>query len=58
MQWGSVSNFLAMGGYGGYVWGAFGVTLVLMVGEIVTVVRQHRAARSHLARSAKREAMR
>lgn len=58
MQWGSVSNFLAMGGYGGYVWGAYGVTLVLMVGEIVTVVRQHRAARAQLSRAAKREAMR
>jgi heme exporter protein D len=23
MQWGSVENFLAMGGYGFYVWGSY-----------------------------------
>lgn len=42
MQWGSVGEFIAMGGYGRYVWGAFGVTFVLMAGEVVTVVRGHR----------------
>jgi heme exporter protein D len=42
MQWGSISEFIAMGGYGGYVWGAFGVTFVLMAGEVVMVVKGHR----------------
>ncbi len=44
MQWGSVGEFIAMGGYGGYVWGAFGVTFVLMAGEVITVVKGHREA--------------
>ena len=26
MNWGSAAEFLAMGGYGLYVWGSFGVT--------------------------------
>ena len=42
MQWGSVGEFIAMGGYGGYVWGAFGVTFVLMAGEVGMVVKGHR----------------
>jgi len=45
MQWGSVGEFIAMGGYGGYVWGAYGVTLVLMVGEVITAIRGQREAR-------------
>ncbi len=44
MQWGSVGEFIAMGGYGRYVWGAFGVTFALMAGEVVTVVKAHRAS--------------
>ena len=44
MQWGSVGEFIAMGGYGGYVWGAFGVTFVLMAGEVFTVVKGHAQA--------------
>ena len=33
MQWHSVGEFLAMGGYALYVWGSFGACLVLMVAE-------------------------
>ncbi|MBI1398456.1 MAG: heme exporter protein CcmD [Betaproteobacteria bacterium] len=44
MQWGSVGEFFSMGGYAEYVWGAFGVTLVLMVGEVVVLGRRHAAA--------------
>jgi heme exporter protein D len=29
VNWGSASEFFAMGGYGLYVWGAYGVTLAL-----------------------------
>lgn len=48
MNWGSVSEFLAMGGYGGYVWGCYGVTALIMIVEIVVLVRRHRAARGQL----------
>jgi heme exporter protein D len=33
MHWNSVSEFFAMGGYALYVWGSFGLTALLMVGE-------------------------
>ena len=33
MQWNSVGEFLAMGGYALYVWGSFGACVVLMVVE-------------------------
>jgi heme exporter protein D len=40
MQWNSVSDFFAMGGYAFYVWGCFGLTAVVMVGESVLIRRQ------------------
>jgi heme exporter protein D len=33
MQWNSVSEFFAMGGYAFYVWGSFGLTALVMLGE-------------------------
>ena len=35
MQWNSFSEFISMGGYGFYVWGSYGVTLVLLAAEII-----------------------
>lgn len=43
MQWHSVSDFLAMGGYALYVWGSFGVTALVMVLEVWQLRRQRRA---------------
>mgnify|MGYP003346601711 CR=1 FL=1 len=40
MNWGSLSEFLAMGGYGGYVWGSFAVTIVCFAVEIVLLRRR------------------
>lgn len=40
MNWNSASEFWAMGGYGLYVWGSFGVTTVLMAFEVLQAVRQ------------------
>ncbi len=34
MSW---TEFFAMNGYGLYVWGAYGVTLLLLIIEIITV---------------------
>ncbi len=50
MQWNGLEGFLAMGGYGAYVWGAYGVTVVLMIGEVVLVRRRHRAALEYARR--------
>jgi len=44
MSWGSLDNFLAMGGYGLYVWGSYVVTLVLIVTELALLVRRKRIA--------------
>lgn len=34
MQWHSVSEFFAMGGYALYVWGSFGITALVMAIEM------------------------
>ena len=39
MQFNSLSEFFAMGGYGFYVWLCFGFTIALLVG--LTVYSQH-----------------
>jgi heme exporter protein D len=44
MNWGSLENFLAMGGYGLYVWGSYAVTLVLIAAELVVLARRKRNA--------------
>jgi heme exporter protein D len=51
MQWGSVSEFLAMGGYGLYVWGAYAMTAVVVAGEVLTLVRRGRTLRAQQGRS-------
>ena len=52
MNWGSFSAFVAMGGYGFYVWGSYLVTAVLIGAEVVFLVGRLRAARRQLDRSA------
>ena len=44
MQWGSLTEFFAMGGYGLYVWTSFGATALCLVGEVLAVWRRHVAA--------------
>jgi len=41
MNWESWQAFWSMGGYGLYVWGSFGMTLLCIVGEI-GLLRRHR----------------
>lgn len=41
MSWESWQAFWAMGGYGLYVWGSFGMTLLCIGGE-VGLLRRHR----------------
>jgi len=45
MKWASVSDFLAMGGYGFYVWGSYLVTAAIIAVEIFLLVSRNRAAR-------------
>jgi len=50
MQWGSVSEFLAMGGYGVYVWGSYAVTAAALAGEVWLLRRRHRTLRATVGR--------
>ena len=52
MNWGSLGNFLAMGGYAWYVWGAYGVTAVLIAAEVFALrARRGRAVHDVLQRA-------
>jgi heme exporter protein D len=51
MQWDSVTEFFAMGGYGLYVWGAYAVTAAVIAAEVVTLVRRGRTLRAQGGRS-------
>lgn len=51
MNWGSPAEFFAMGGYGVYVWGSFGVCALLMIVEPIMADRR----RKDILRSLRRE---
>lgn len=55
IHWNSFSDFVAMGGYAGYVWGSFGVTLLIMVIEPILVVRNRKATIARLKRQMRAE---
>jgi len=42
--------FLAMGGYGDFVWPAYALTAAILIGLLVASMRRQRAVRSDLAR--------
>jgi heme exporter protein D len=44
MQWQSLEHFLAMGGYGFFVWGSYGVTLAVIAAEIWMLRVRRRSA--------------
>jgi heme exporter protein D len=47
MDWSSLNEFLAMGGYGLYVWGSFGVCALAMIAEPLLVrYRRQKALQS------------
>jgi heme exporter protein D len=45
-----MSEFLAMGGYGGYVWSSFALTAIILVFNVTWARRRHAAARLNVAR--------
>ncbi|MGE4241090.1 heme exporter protein CcmD [Ramlibacter sp.] len=55
MHWSSFSDFVAMGGYGLYVWGSFGVCALAMVAEPLLVRRRRAAAVQGIQRRARAE---
>ena len=62
MHFASFSDFMAMGGYAFYVWLSFGLTLVGLVGNIISTSMKTRSLlgelRSKQAREARRKAAR
>lgn len=55
IYWNSFSDFLHMGGYGLYVWGSFGVTVVIMIVEPIVVARTRKNTISRLKRQLRAE---
>jgi heme exporter protein D len=51
MSWNNPAEFFAMGGYGFYVWGSFGVTALALLIEPLLI----RKRRSEVLRSLQRE---
>jgi len=41
-----VSEFFAMGGYGFYVWGSYGVTFALLAIEVVLLMKRKRETKT------------
>ncbi len=45
----AMGSYFEMGGYAAYVWGAYGLTAVVVVGLLVLSIRRLRAAERMLA---------
>lgn len=54
MNWNSLGEFAAMGGYGAYVWGAFGMVLGALAAEVLLLGQRWRSVHEQLRRAAAR----
>lgn len=45
----SVSDFLAMGGYAGFIWSAYGAAAVILIGLLIASLRELRARQAEIA---------
>ena len=55
IHWNSFADFIAMGGYGIYVWGSFGVAALIMTIEPILVARNRRTTIARLKRQMRAE---
>ena len=55
MYFHSFAEFLAMGGKGFFVWSAYGISAVLIVGSMVAAARGPARVRHEIARSVRRQ---
>ena len=55
IHWASFSDFIAMGGYGLYVWGSFGGTALIMAIEPIVASRNHKSTIARLKRQIRAE---
>jgi heme exporter protein D len=51
MSWGGAGEFLAMGGYGPFVWGSFAIAALCMLIEPLVAHARHRRALAELKRA-------
>jgi len=56
IHWKSLADFIAMGGYGFYVWGSFGLTALIMLIEPIVAVRNQKTLIARLKRQLRAEA--
>jgi heme exporter protein D len=45
-----LADFFAMGGYGFYIWGSYGLAVVLIIAEVILVRRRRRTILGRLGR--------
>ena len=55
IHWNSFADFIAMGGYGFYVWGSFGATVLIMAIEPIVVARTRKTTIARLKRQLRAE---
>lgn len=55
MQFHSWADFVAMGGYGAYVWSAYGIATLLVAGYFIGLRRQRLMVTARIRRQAQRE---
>jgi heme exporter protein D len=56
IHWKSFGDFIAMGGYGLYVWGSFAVTALIMIIEPIFVARHRKSTIARLKRQLRADA--
>ncbi len=56
IYWNSFSDFIAMGGYGFYVWSSFGATALIMTIEPIVVARNRKSTVARLKRQLRADA--
>ncbi|MEY8213005.1 MAG: heme exporter protein CcmD [Colwellia sp.] len=55
MQFENISDFLAMGGYGFYVWLSFGISTILLLALIFSSISSHKQVIKNIAMRMQRE---
>ena len=55
LQFSSLSDFLAMGKHGFYVWSAYGITLVIVLANVLAPILKRKELMSDIRRNEKRK---
>ncbi len=55
MEFETFADFIAMGKHGPYVWSAYGITLVVVLANIVAPIMRRKGLLEEIKRKAKRE---